>query len=161
MSANVDLMRIGELARLTGKTVRALRLYEEVGLLTPVERTESGYRMYDTGHVDRIDYISRLQRIGLSLSEIASLVSDWKAQPDPRAAMENIAKRYQKRLSEVREKISGLKTLEGELVASLGFLEGCQSCHHENDPEDACGTCVRVEQAEGKSSHLIVGLTTH
>ena len=40
-------LRVGELAKVTGKTVRALHLYEELGLLAPSERSKGGYRLYD------------------------------------------------------------------------------------------------------------------
>ena len=41
-------LKIGELAKLSGKSVRALHLYEELGLLTPAERSKGGFRLYGT-----------------------------------------------------------------------------------------------------------------
>ena len=43
-----ELLRIGELAKRTNRTVRALRLYEELGILEPAERSSAGYRLYNT-----------------------------------------------------------------------------------------------------------------
>ncbi|MET0284562.1 MAG: MerR family DNA-binding transcriptional regulator, partial [Polyangiales bacterium] len=47
-SASLDLqnLRVGDLAKRTNKTVRALHLYEEHGLLTPAQRSSGGYRLY-------------------------------------------------------------------------------------------------------------------
>ena len=54
--ANVasKLLRIGDLAEKTGKTKRALRLYEEMGLLVPSERSTGGFRLYHEGNAERV-----------------------------------------------------------------------------------------------------------
>ena len=48
------LLKIGELARRTGKTVRAVHLYEELGLLAPAVRSKGGFRLYHGRAVTRI-----------------------------------------------------------------------------------------------------------
>ena len=85
-----ELMRIGDLAELTGKTVRALHLYEERGLLSPAARSQGGFRLYDAENVRRIRYIDGLQRIGYKLEEIGGLLGDWVAGSSPRGAMARI-----------------------------------------------------------------------
>lgn len=77
-------MRIGELARRTGVTARALRYYEEQDLLT-TERSISGQRHYAESAVDRIHLIRQLYAAGLSSKAIAELtpcVIDGKATPE-------------------------------------------------------------------------------
>ncbi|GGI33881.1 MULTISPECIES: MerR family transcriptional regulator [Bradyrhizobium] len=64
--------RIGELADATGVTVRALRHYEQTGLLTASQRTCGGHRMYDADSLTRVYHIVALRRLGLSLQEIRS-----------------------------------------------------------------------------------------
>ncbi|MGW9395970.1 MerR family transcriptional regulator [Streptomyces sp. NPDC055642] len=76
-------MRIGELARRTGVTTRALRYYEEQNLLT-AERSGSGQRHYAETAVDRIHLIRQLYAAGLSSKAIAELtpcVIDGTATP--------------------------------------------------------------------------------
>jgi DNA-binding transcriptional MerR regulator len=63
-------MRIGELSRLTGVSVRLLRYYEEQGLLTP-RRRPSGYREYESGDIERVGRIRVLLAAGLSTAKIA------------------------------------------------------------------------------------------
>jgi MerR family redox-sensitive transcriptional activator SoxR len=65
-------MRIGELAEATGATVRAIRYYEEQGLLRP-ERTASGQRVYTPDEVEQVLWIRRLLANGLSSKAIAKL----------------------------------------------------------------------------------------
>ncbi|RII14663.1 HTH-type transcriptional regulator AdhR [Streptomyces sp. YIM 130001] len=77
-------MRIGELARRTGVTTRALRYYEEQNLLT-AERSTGGQRHYEEAAVDRIRLIRQLYAAGLSSKTIAELtpcVVDGKATPE-------------------------------------------------------------------------------
>lgn len=57
-------MRIGELARETGKSVPTLRYYEQLGLLPAPDRTESGYRAYLPGMVERVRFIGRARERG-------------------------------------------------------------------------------------------------
>ncbi|MGW6057361.1 MerR family transcriptional regulator [Streptomyces sp. NPDC055189] len=76
-------MRIGELARRTGVTTRALRYYEEQNLLA-AERSASGQRHYPEGAVDRVRLIRELYAAGLSSKTIAELmpgVVDGRATP--------------------------------------------------------------------------------
>ena len=68
-------MRIGELARRTGKSVATLRYYEQLGLLPTPERTESGYRDYQPDIVERVRFIGQAQERGFSLEEIATVLA--------------------------------------------------------------------------------------
>ncbi len=62
--------RIGELAKATGLTVRALRHYEHEGLLEPSSRTAAGHRVYAERDVHRLYEILVLRRLGLGIAEI-------------------------------------------------------------------------------------------
>lgn len=67
---------IGELARASGTTVRALRHYDEIGLLTAGERTASGHRRYTEGDLRRLYRVRSLRSLGLSLEEIAGVLAE-------------------------------------------------------------------------------------
>ena len=62
--------QIGELARATGLSVRTLHHYDEIGLLTPSERTQAGYRLYGEQDVERLYEIRALRDLGIPLGEI-------------------------------------------------------------------------------------------
>src|SRR5512136_812835 len=72
-----QLLRVGDLARLTGKTVRAIHLYEELGLLRPATRSSGGFRLYESAAVDRMRWIDLLHSMGFSLQEMAELLRSW------------------------------------------------------------------------------------
>jgi DNA-binding transcriptional MerR regulator len=62
---------VGSLAQATGLTVRTLHHWDEIGLLRPAARTESGHRRYAAGDVERLYRILALRRLGLPLSQVA------------------------------------------------------------------------------------------
>ena len=63
-------MKVGDLAKQTGVSVRTLHYYDEIGLLSPSGRTETGYRLYAKDDIIRLQQIVSLREIGLSLDEI-------------------------------------------------------------------------------------------
>ncbi|MES1240678.1 MAG: TipAS antibiotic-recognition domain-containing protein [Acidobacteriota bacterium] len=69
------LWKVGELAKHTGLTVRALHHYDEIGLLSPSHRSEAGYRLYDGEDIARLLQILSLRQVGFSLDEIGDCLS--------------------------------------------------------------------------------------
>ena len=67
------LLKIGELARLTGLTIRTLHHYDSIGLLSPSARTQAGYRLYQHGDLDRRHRIMALRKFGLVVGGFAAL----------------------------------------------------------------------------------------
>lgn len=63
-------LKVGELARRTGVSVRTLHYYDEVGLLSPSDYTESGHRLYSQSDIVRLQQVVSLRQLGLSLDEI-------------------------------------------------------------------------------------------
>jgi len=122
------LMQIGDLAREAGKTVRAIHLYEELGLLHPVARSKGRYRLYAHDALLRIRWIGKLQDMGFSLSDIQTVVRDWEEQASAPRAMVHMRDVYKKKLAETRAHLERLEALEKELEASLVYLDTCEVC---------------------------------
>ncbi len=76
-SSKNDTLTIGQLARRVGLRTSALRFYQEQGLLQPIGRTESGYRLYTPEAEQRLRFIQRAQRLGFSLADIRTLLGGW------------------------------------------------------------------------------------
>lgn len=68
------MVRIGEAARAAGMTSKALRFYEEHGLLPAAKRTANGYRDYTSETINRLDFIRRGRAAGLSLAQIREIL---------------------------------------------------------------------------------------
>ena len=76
-------LRIGEVAGAAGLSVRALRHYDEIGLLVPSERSEAGYRLYGDADVRRLYRILALRGMGFPLDEIRATLAREGEDPRP------------------------------------------------------------------------------
>lgn len=74
-------LKVGELAKHTGLTVRTLHHYDEIGLLKPSGRSESGYRLYGREDVARLHGIQALRHLGLALNDIAAMLDGPGTSP--------------------------------------------------------------------------------
>ncbi|MNO19733.1 HTH-type transcriptional activator mta [compost metagenome] len=73
--------KVGEIAKLTGLTVRTLRFYNQIELFSPSGQTESGHRLYDESDLVRLQQLLSLKELGLSLDEIKSVLAGEQISP--------------------------------------------------------------------------------
>ncbi|MFD7522341.1 MULTISPECIES: MerR family transcriptional regulator [Paenibacillus] len=73
--------KVGDLAKLTGLTVRTLRYYDQIGLFSPSAQTDSGHRLYSEPDLSRLHQILSLKELGLSLEEIGSVLTGGQISP--------------------------------------------------------------------------------
>jgi MerR family copper efflux transcriptional regulator len=158
MEAKSKLLRVGELARLVGKSVRAVHLYEELGLLRPVSRTAGGFRLFTSDAVDRINWITKLQAIGFSLSEIQGFVRDFETAESGRTAAARVRDVFQDKLSQIRNSLMQLRVIENDLVEALEYLESCQACAPSYTPGE-CRQCDHHGHERGVAPELFAGLS--
>ncbi len=127
----MKLLSIGEVAKRSGITIRALRHYENIGLLKP-QRTESRQRVYAYRDITRLQHIQMLKRTGLSLNQIKKLVfaSDWQAE-DILMAQRDLA-------AEELEKAK----------AKLAMLEEAIACTAAGEPADLSILCNIIKMGE-------------
>ncbi len=149
-------MKIGELARKTGKSVRALRHYEELGLLQ-ASRSDGGFRLYGSDELARVYWISKLQDMGFSLSQIQGLIATVEESDNAPEAMDSLREMFRSRLQRTREQVERLLQLERDLGESLAYLEGCRVCTSEHDI-DACATCDSPAHADTRAPSLVAGV---
>ena len=154
-SAASERLRVGDLAKRTGVTVRAIHHYEALGLIEPVARSKGHYRLFAADTPVRIRWINKLKSLGLSLSDIRSLVQERQGTESARRAAAALRTTYQEKLVEVRERLGELRALEAELESSLTYLDACGTgCTPRLVPTD-CAQCER--QSEAHDIDLING----
>ncbi|HBT3737922.1 TPA: MerR family transcriptional regulator, partial [Klebsiella pneumoniae] len=68
------LLKVGELAGRSGITVRTLHYYDNIGLLIPSARSDSGYRLYNRADIARLHHIQALRRMGMTLAEVGAIL---------------------------------------------------------------------------------------
>jgi len=150
------LLRVGDLARQTGKTVRAIHLYEELGLLQPATRSSGGFRLYEPVAVERVRWIELLNGLGFSLQEMRSLLRSWWSAGLGPEAMDELRALFTRKLEETRENLRRHRQLEQELLDGLAYLETCRVCASPADVR----TCVHCQQNHGMNEEpaLVAGL---
>lgn len=156
---DVHLLRIGDLARRTGKTARAIHLYEELGLLSPASRTSGGFRLYEPATVGRLRWIDLLHGMGFSLQEMSELLRAWWGADLGPEAMARLRDLFTRKLEETREAVARHQRLERELTEGLAYLETCRECATPGEPARAC---VHCEQNHGMPHEpaLVAGITS-
>lgn len=113
--AGVAELKVGELARASGLSIRTVRYYDQIGLLTPSRRSASGHRVYDDADVRRLYRICLLRRVGLALAEIAQALDDpdWdlhhalSAHLDMLDQQLSVGQTLRRRLSHMTEALAG------------------------------------------------------
>jgi MerR family transcriptional regulator, thiopeptide resistance regulator len=111
---------IRQFAALTGVTVRTLHHYDRLGLLSPAQRTESGYRLYSNDDLVRLERIMVLRYIGLSLQQVSDILSHPHAgEQDLSALLETQAII----LREQRERISRVIRAVEQAAQSLAAAQ--------------------------------------
>jgi DNA-binding transcriptional MerR regulator len=151
------LFQVGDIAKATGKTVRAIHHYEELGLLRPHARSKGRYRLYDASALVRVRWIGKLHDLGLSLAEIQQMVSTWESSPSAPGAMSQMRRLYEQKLEDTRAQIARLATLERELVASLDYLDTCDTCCDPAELVAACADCNHHGE-ERAEPELVAGI---
>jgi DNA-binding transcriptional MerR regulator len=113
-------LKIGELARRAGCTVKAVRFYEARGLLPSPPRSPSGYRLYTEGHLRCLQLIQRAKLLGLSLAKIRTLVVHLGEGTRPGARLRpHLERLVREELKEISAKLDQLAELREELERLL------------------------------------------
>lgn len=107
-------MRIGELAAVTGTTTKALRFYEQLGLLPEPDRTASGYRDYQPQLADRIGFIRAAQACGLTLAQVGEILA---LRDEGRSPCGHVFELVDQRLDEIDTALTRLLNAREELHA--------------------------------------------
>ncbi len=113
-------MYIGAIAKQTGATPKAIRLYEELGLLASVERRGS-YRVYAEVHVRQVRLIRQAQALGFRLSELAALLPAASAPPDWPALLEHLSRKR----AALQAEVGRLRALDAKLAEISQEIGAC------------------------------------
>jgi DNA-binding transcriptional MerR regulator len=108
-------LRIGQMARLAGVTPRALRFYENQGLLAPPARGQSGYRLYGPQDLVRVIRIRRLRELGMSLEQVRAVV-------DAPEGAERLAEALEALVEDLRQRALALQEASRRAQEALADL---------------------------------------
>ena len=129
-------VNIGVAAQRSGVSTKMVRHYESLGLLSAVQRTDSGYRQYGEADVHTLRFIKRCRDLGFSMAEIAELVGLWQNRRRASSSVKRIA---QKHVDELTQRIEAMQSMQRTLS---GLLHCCQGDERPDCPilDDLAGT---------------------
>lgn len=136
---------IGELSHRVNLPAQTIRYYERLGLLTPPKRTASHYRIYSEMEEERLHFIQKAKRFGLSLDEIKQLI-DLRAEGIPPCA--DLKAMVKQRLAELDQHIQDMLALRQELAHRYEHIEALLPDSPEAPSESTCNgkICGLIEQ---------------
>ena len=137
-------MKISEAARLAGVSVRTLRYYDKIGLLSPQEVTSAGYRLYGRAELERLQEILFFRELDFPLEEIKAILDRFAALGDlppespqaqelVRAWQEHITRNYYR--------------CTREILSGLGQMYLADDRFRENLDSHGPGTAERLAKA--------------
>lgn len=141
-----SMFQLGEVSRRLGLNPQTLYFYERIGLISPPQRSEAGYRLFSQSDVERITFITHAKSLGLSLDEIKDILSLKNRQA---LTCKALHERLSKKVQDIEGKIQQLQSLRDELVPLL------EQCHTNFNHPDPTHQCVVLEQKTKDSQRVV------
>lgn len=114
-------MNIGEVARLSGLSCKAIRLYEQKGLFSSPLRSANGYRDYRQQHVDQLRLIKQAKAAGFSLEECGELISLYN---DPKRRSADIKAKARQKVAQLDQQLIELQAMRNKLASLVARCPG-------------------------------------
>jgi DNA-binding transcriptional MerR regulator len=148
-STSKQVIQIGDFAKRAGVSVRAIRYYEELGLIRPESHSVGGFRLYAEDGLRRLQVIGFLKELGLSLMEIRQILLANTHGTGNRDTVQFLITVFNDRLRQIEFKIEALAKVRGELANALRILNSCDRCDKAILLDrKACDCCASLHSGE-------------
>ena len=104
-----NLVTIGQAAKQTGLSAKMIRHYEAAGLLRQTNRTDAGYRLYNSQQLQQLGFIKQARTLGFSIVQISSLLGLWR---DPQRSSREVKQLAEQHLDEIKQKVAELQQMQ-------------------------------------------------
>lgn len=140
---NGGLMRIGDLARKAGTTMRTIRYYEQLGLIAPAARTRGGFRLYEEEELRKLRLIKNLQLVETPLAQVKAFFDQRRQGRAASDIATGISRLLEQQLREVEHRIAQFRATEASLRETIEILRCCSECSLEPGPQ-VCPRCPAI-----------------
>ena len=130
-------MNIGEASKASSVSAKMIRYYEQIGLIPPADRNDSGYRAYSQDDVHRLHFIRRARDLGFSVAEITDLLGLWNDTSRHSADVKRLAEQH---IDDLEQRIENMR----QMADTLKSLISC--CAGDDRPE--CPILQRLGEGE-------------
>ena len=134
-------MNIGEASKASRVSAKMIRYYEQIGLIPPATRTDSGYRVYVQTDIHRLHFIRRARDLGFLVTEISDLLDLWNDQSRQSADVKRLAHRH---IVELEQRMENMRKM-AEMLRTL-----INSCSGDHRPD--CPILHELQQPDGGSA---------
>ncbi len=128
--AQVELLKIGDFAKLAGTNLRTLRYYEELELLIPASRSQGGFRYYRRTDLHRLAMVHDLQSLGLSLDKIRELMETRTTGRSRKDFLAKVRTALQEQDRLLRARVAELESQRSKIALAQGKLRECEVCRY-------------------------------
>ena len=115
-------LKIGQVSRLSGLTVKTIRFYSDQGLIQPISRSEGGYRLFADAVFDELHLIRTLRAMEIPLQDVRQILD---ARRSGVCTCDALKVQIRSKAGEIGEKIVALQGLQAELFGMLDRWEAC------------------------------------
>jgi len=122
------LVTIGHAAKRTGLSAKMIRHYEQAGLLHKANRTEAGYRLYNSQQLQQLNFIRQARALGFSIAQVSSLLDLWR---NPKRSSKEVKQLAEQHLDEIKQKVAELQQMQ-QVLQQLA-----NSCCGDDQPQCA------------------------
>ncbi|KAF0856518.1 MULTISPECIES: Cu(I)-responsive transcriptional regulator [Pantoea] len=114
-------MNISDVAKKTGLTSKAIRFYEQKGVVTPPLRSDNGYRSYGAHHLDELNFLRQARQVGFTLEECRELVALFN---NPARHSADVKARTLQKADEIAAHIEELHAMRARLLELAAACPG-------------------------------------
>ena len=119
-------MQIGEAAQRAGLTVKTVRYYANIGIVTPLQDVNTGYRVYNEDDVAKLQFVGKARRFNFSVEECRELLGLYEDHNRPSREVKSLT---MKKISEIDARLAELKSLKDELSILATSCDGDHRSH--------------------------------
>jgi len=149
----IELLKIGEVARRTGVTLRTIRYYQSLGLIEAAHRTGGGLHLYPADACDRIQFIRDLRSLDVPLSRIRALLAQRRSAQTGAEGAREVTAALTAGLAEAEKRMQRYLGLRQEMVEALEVLGVCLQCSAKPSRE-VCYACENVTERQRVPAYI-------
>lgn len=134
------LMRIGDLAKRAGTTMRTIRYYEERGLIEPARRTKGGFRLYQEEELRKLHLIKSLQVLDMPLAQVKAFFDERRRGRTAAKIAPALQEVLREHLQDIERRIAQYRAMQESARQTIDILDACSRCPYEPGPA-VCRQC--------------------
>ena len=137
---HAKLMRIGDLAKRAGTTMRTIRYYEERGLIEPARRSKGGFRLYEEEELRKLHLIRSLKILDMPLAQVKAFFDERHRGRTAAEIAPSLQGVLREHVQEMGRRIAQYRAMQDSARETIEILDACTRCPYEPGP-DVCRQC--------------------